>query len=149
MSDEPKCGKGWSVRCARSKSPRCRCKCGGANHGKQKIDFVIDVPAGADPQEVLELLEFNRRHANYLVLDRDALLAGMPAFVIRDVGPWDSFPTVTNDAEWVVEQLAPELEGRRLFYYDSDGELDELVIVDGRFSGYAPGPFTPAGRVLA
>jgi hypothetical protein len=34
-NDQPvrTCSKGWADRCARAKSPRCRCKCGGHNHG--------------------------------------------------------------------------------------------------------------------
>lgn len=32
----PQCGKGWSDRCARSKGKSCRCRCGGANHGKSR-----------------------------------------------------------------------------------------------------------------
>jgi hypothetical protein len=30
---DAQCGKGWSGRCARAKSTKCRCKCGGENHG--------------------------------------------------------------------------------------------------------------------
>jgi len=74
------------------------------------------------------------RHAHYEVVDDRA-----DALVIRDLGPWDRHMTVTNDAEWVVEQLASRLAGRRLFYYDSDGELDELIVRNGWFAGFAPG----------
>ena len=62
---------------------------------------------------------------------------------IRDVGPWDRFMSVTNDAENVVEdlfRLGFLSEGERLFYYDSDDELDEIVIEDGQFKRFAPGP---------
>ncbi len=60
--------------------------------------------------------------------------------VIRDVGPWDRHPTVTNDAEAVVVHLARTgyLNGRRLLYYDSEGNLDELRVVNGRFAGFIP-----------
>lgn len=61
--------------------------------------------------------------------------------VIRDVGPWDRHPTVTNDAEWVVEALVAQgrlPNGRRLWYYDSEGRLDEIIVQDGRFAGFAP-----------
>jgi len=59
--------------------------------------------------------------------------------VIRDVGPWDQYPTVTNGAEAVVKQLAPQLRGRRLEYIDSDGAQDQLLVKDGKFAGFAPG----------
>ncbi len=68
-------------------------------------------------------------------------LPGKP-LLIRDLGPWDSHPSVTNDAEAVVAELAASgklPEGRRLYYYDSDGELDELLHKDGQFLGFAPG----------
>jgi len=56
--------------------------------------------------------------------------------VIFDRGPWDVHFTITNDAENVVRQLAPRLCGRRLFYFDSEMELDELVVKDGEFAGF-------------
>ena len=81
------------------------------------------------------------RHARYVVI-RDDFLQEAPV-VIEDVGPWDQHPTITNDAEWVVEQLVNQGRlptGRRLFYIDSDGQKDELLVKDGRFAGFAPGP---------
>ena len=60
--------------------------------------------------------------------------------VIKDIGPWDLCLTVTNDAESVVQTMAPHLGGRRLYYIDSAGELDELVIRNGKFAGFKPGP---------
>ncbi len=63
--------------------------------------------------------------------------------VIRDLGkPHDFFPSVTNDAEGVVAEL--HLRGRlpadrRLFYYDSEGRLDEILMDEaGCFLGFAP-----------
>jgi hypothetical protein len=61
--------------------------------------------------------------------------------VIEDVGPWNEHPTVTNDAEWVVEQLAATLRGRTLLYFDSAGDLDELVVEHGRFAGFRVGRY--------
>ena len=71
------------------------------------------------------------RRANYSVIGdaTDSLL-------LRDLGPWDRHPTITNDAEAVVEDMAPRLKGRRLFYYDSDNQITELLIKDGKFAGY-------------
>jgi hypothetical protein len=63
--------------------------------------------------------------------------------VIRDVGPWDQFPTVTNDAEDVVDRLVVEGQlppGRRLFYIDSEGQMDQILVKEGKFAGFAPGP---------
>jgi hypothetical protein len=63
--------------------------------------------------------------------------------VIRDVGPWHRHPTVTNDAEavaaWMLAfgGLRP---GMRLFYYDSEGRKDEMIVQNGRFLGFRPGP---------
>ena len=57
--------------------------------------------------------------------------------IIIDNGPWDKFMSVTNDAEFVVLELRNKLlEGRRLFYYDSENEFCELLIRDGRFAGF-------------
>lgn len=75
------------------------------------------------------------RHANYtVVLDKPDRL------VICDNGPWDRYMTVTNDAENVVKELAPRLNGRMLLYFDSEGDLDQLLVRDGKFAGFAPAP---------
>lgn len=61
---------------------------------------------------------------------------------IRDVGGSRCL-TVTNDAEAVVAALHADggLGTRKLLYYDSVGDLDELVHDGrGRFLGFAPGP---------
>ena len=60
--------------------------------------------------------------------------------VIRDIG-WRDHMSVTNDAEAVVEDLwnKGKLSDRRLFYYDSAGDLDELVHIDGSFIRFRPG----------
>ncbi|MEN6560886.1 MAG: hypothetical protein ABFD52_08945 [Acidobacteriota bacterium] len=69
--------------------------------------------------------------------------AGPARVVIRDIGPWDEHPSVTNDVEAVVQELVAEghlREGQQLYYFDSDGQLDEILVKDGRFLGFAPGP---------
>lgn len=81
------------------------------------------------------------RSANYSVVQGRFTIAEF--LVIRDVGPWDEHLTVTNDAEAVVAELLRTgilMNGQRLLYYDSGGALDELLIVGGKFSGFAPGP---------
>ena len=61
--------------------------------------------------------------------------------VIRDLGPLAQFLSVTNAAEETVRELSgrPRLDGRRLFYYDSNGKLNELKVKNGEFAGFAPG----------
>lgn len=70
--------------------------------------------------------------------------------VLRDLGPWDQFPTITNDAENVVARVAKTLDGRRLFYIDSDGRIDELLVSDaGKFVGFAAGAPQALRAVIA
>lgn len=60
--------------------------------------------------------------------------------VIRDSGDHAKQLTVTNDAERVVKYLRGGgllPDGRRLFYYDSDGQRDEILVKDGEFAGFA------------
>ena len=62
--------------------------------------------------------------------------------VIRDLGPGDKYMSVTNAAEEVVAELIASGQlktDQRLFYFDSDNELDELVVKAGKFSGFSPG----------
>ena len=64
--------------------------------------------------------------------------------VLLDVGPWDQYPTITNDAEGVVERVVRGESGkglgnRRLFYVDSEGLIDELLVRDGKFAGFKAG----------
>lgn len=76
------------------------------------------------------------RRASYEVVSN---VDGRP-LVIRDVGPWDEFLSVTNDAVAVVQRLVVAgllPVGRRLFCYDSEGEPGELLISADHFSGFA------------
>lgn len=64
-------------------------------------------------------------------------------FVIRDVGH-SVGSSVTNEAERVVQKLVDlgdVVPGRdRLFYYDSDGSLDEILVDErGAFAGFRRG----------
>lgn len=73
-------------------------------------------------------------HANFIIINQDA-----DKITLQDGGPWDVHPTITNDAEWVVEQMARHLQGRRLFYFDSEGDKGELLVDGGKFSGFGLG----------
>jgi len=56
--------------------------------------------------------------------------------LLEDLGPWSQHPTITNDAEQVVEAVAVQLGNRRLLYYDSEGDLTELKHTNGKFTGF-------------
>ena len=63
---------------------------------------------------------------------------GQP-LVIRDVGGPEDM-TVTNDTEAVVEELVERglLPARRkLYYYDSDGDLAEITVCEGRYTRFS------------
>jgi hypothetical protein len=73
--------------------------------------------------------------SHYVIVENDP--NKQAPLVIRDVGPWDHYMTVTNDAERVVNELVHRHElppGRRLLYYDSEGTLTEIVIDKGKFA---------------
>ena len=75
-------------------------------------------------------------HANYQFVEDNPV-----CLCIEDIGPWDQHPTVTNDVEHVVAELAPRLRGRRLEYIDSENSRDILLVKDGKFAGFAPGGY--------
>ncbi len=61
-------------------------------------------------------------HAHYLIVTENSQY-----MLLRDVGPWNEYKTVTNAAENVISELAHRLGSRKLYYIDSDGTTDELV----------------------
>jgi hypothetical protein len=77
------------------------------------------------------------RRANWQIVTEESTVE---CLVIRDLGPWDEFLSVTNAAEQVVEELRSlgELpDGRVLEYYDSDGHRDRILVERGLFAGIA------------
>lgn len=117
------CSPGWDARCRGSTGRRCRCACGGQNHGSA-VQLKLFQPPAPEPM----------RRARYDIVNTSA-----SAVVIRDVGPWDVHASVTEDADAVVEELAAILEGRRLYFIDLEGRVDEILVSGGRFLGFAPG----------
>ena len=141
-----------AATCENAKNKRCRCRCQGRLHGAARL-------APDSDRSCYELLPEDDAHrlerrgdekggtmlktcrANFDV-ERD--VPGEP-LVIRDLGPWNRFMTITNDAEAVVEVLVERGSlpaGRRLFYRDSDGRLDEIVIREGKFWSFRALPQT-------
>ena len=92
-------------------------------------------------------------HAQWIEmdLDHDQHIAYI---VDRDAGG----KSITNDAEWVVEQVVASLRRRgcdkagswRIVYRDTGGRWDELVHDDGVFKAFRPGRMAvgvdPAGE---
>ena len=83
------------------------------------------------------------RHARWCEVDEYVWGVPTSALVIWDCCDHRHHLTITNDAEYVVETLCRTgtlKPGERLFYYDSCDELGEIVVQDGKFAGFAPGP---------
>lgn len=84
------------------------------------------------------------RKANYEIVSEEP-----DVVTIRDLGPHDQFMTVTNAAEEVVAELFQSgilKDGQRLYYYDSSGDLDEIVVENRKFRGFQVGPRTAAEK---
>lgn len=73
------------------------------------------------------------REVNYIIIEDE-----IDHVCIKDVGPWNIYLTVTNGAEIVIEELADKLNGRQLFYIDTEGNRDELVYSGKEFIGFKP-----------
>jgi hypothetical protein len=64
-----------------------------------------------------------------------------PDFIyIKDTGHKKHI-TVTNDTTFVLSKLAAEygIDGRRVFYMDSDGKIDEIQHRGAKFVGFKAG----------
>lgn len=63
------------------------------------------------------------RNANYQLVTENEKFR-----LLRDVGPWDAYPTITNAAERTVkDEHLNGLGEKRLLYIDSEGDYTELV----------------------
>jgi hypothetical protein len=98
----------------------------------EKFKFIIQ-----EAGDLSLLREDYSMHAQprYLIEHEDS-----SQVVIRDLGPWEKHLTVTNGVETVVSELAPTIGKKRLFYFDSYGDCDEIIHEDGKFVRFAPGP---------
>lgn len=76
------------------------------------------------------------KNAKYIVISNE-----FPGpLTIRDVGPWNQYLTVTNAVEMVVEDLirSGQLKpNQRLLYIDSENQMDEILVKDGKFVGFS------------
>ena len=61
------------------------------------------------------------------------------ALVIRDMGPWNEYPSIEADVRGVVEGLLRSARlkpGQRLLYYDALGELGEILFDEHGFTSF-------------
>jgi hypothetical protein len=62
---------------------------------------------------------------------------------VRDISPYaPELKSLTNGAETLVAYLTTAGQinnGTRLFYKDTDGRVDEMQHIDGKFTGFHPG----------
>lgn len=132
------------ARCYNGKlTTKCKCICGGRNHAAGYERAVENNRRMFEDEEGAKLFRIcsfppGINRSKYEVASN---VPGEP-LVIRDIGHMDH-RSVTNDAELVVADLVASgdlSEGRRLYYYDSMGILDEVLIKDSEFAGFAPGP---------
>jgi hypothetical protein len=78
------CGRGWAARCAHSRGSKCRCQCGGQNHGT-----AVQVPnaggdRGVDP--VRALIEELSAPGLHWIIERGFKYRGL----------WPNRPAVTD-----------------------------------------------------
>lgn len=76
-----------------------------------------------------------RRKSNYKIVGNTE-----DRILIADLGPWDEFVSVTNNAENVLEELIKAgvmSVHHRLFYLDSEGECAEILHKLGIFRGFS------------
>jgi len=79
--------------------------------------------------------------------DFDALAYDDDWIYIEDIGGNAGLSTVTNHRQEVLNDLAEFrddwLATRRVFYKDTDGEIDEIVHENGRFVAFRSGRQSP------
>jgi hypothetical protein len=79
------CGKGWTGRCSAAKSKRCKCRCGGANHGATRQKFEDDSPRRSTDEEMYYGYDEKKRRAftpmaATVVKVKFTRIAGEPSF---------------------------------------------------------------------
>lgn len=98
-------------------------------------------PVCAASQHITHPMNRENHQCNYEIVEDDHEF-----LVLRDIGPWDQYFTITNGAENVVQELLSRLGDRRLMYYDSLGDLNELLVKDGQFDGFKHVPVLKINR---
>lgn len=107
-------------RCLNATEEKCRYGCNGRNHG-----------VGKNQCDLFE--RGSMREVNFEIIEQNDEM-----ILLRDLGPWDKYMTITNGAEQVVDKIAPMLNSRSLEYIDSEGNRDQILVKNGKFAGFAP-----------
>lgn len=97
---------------------------------QRALSFHTDAHTAVEDVGLLIIL-INMKKTNY-----EIKLCSDSFVLIKDIGPWDRYMTVTNAAEDIVEELNCFLNGRRLFYVDSSNYIDEILIEHNKFAGF-------------
>ena len=71
------------------------------------------------------------KRSNYVINSEDE-----NQIVLKDLGPWDQYLTITNDAENIIEELSAEQKEKIIYYFDSNSVLTELLVLDGKLKGF-------------
>ncbi len=72
----------------------------------------------------------------------EVILRTKKQLILKDLGPWDTYFTITNSAESVVKELYSKgllNTNMKLMYYDSNNQLDEIVHSNGEFKHFKVG----------
>jgi hypothetical protein len=75
-------------------------------------------------------------HALFRIIDEK------PGYIyIMDTGRYSNCKTVTNDVEWVLGELETlcDIDNKRIFYMDSDGQIDEILHKGKTFKSFKAG----------
>lgn len=113
-NERPQCSRGWGGRCPASRGPRCKCACGGANHGNVKAREKAGYPDRPRRTRDEELFYMGEERGPA----RDAAWQ-----VLRDMKqpPMGSI-TFARDADGKARILLGEDElPQRLVYHSPDG----------------------------
>jgi hypothetical protein len=75
-------------------------------------------------------------HSAFKIIDEK------PGYIyIMDTGHYSNCKTVTNDVEWVLCEMGNlcNIDNRRIFYMDSDGQTDEILHKGKTFINFKAG----------
>jgi len=72
-----------------------------------------------------------KNRSNYRIIYEDEY-----KIILKDLGPHDIYPTITNDAENVIQDLEHEQKLKLIYYMGSDGIKTRLITNDDKFIGF-------------